>query len=798
MRKGMKLVAMVVPFALTSVGLAVLAWLMTAGTARAAACAVPTGTYATIQSAADDLNCDTINLTAALYVENVTVTHSLTIQGLGALSTTVDGNAGGSVFTIQLGLAVTLTDLTITNGMAPGGGGIHAISSTLIMDAVSVISNTATGSLPDGGGGVYNDNGDVQISNSAISGNSAVDGGGIYNRAGIVTVRNSTVEGNSATNGGGVYAAIGSATRVTNGTVSGNSATLGNGGGIWNDGTLTVTNGTLSGNSASSGGGIWNQGAVELSNSIIANSVNSDDCSGTGSFSSLGYNLDSDNTCNLTAAGDITGSNPLLGPLQNNGGDTLTHHLLPGSPAIDAGNPATPGSGGNACESIDQRGAIRPWDGDGDGSAQCDMGAVENALIIHKSGPASAAVGAPITYSLEVANQAPITLTDVVVTDAIPIGASYLNGGTLVGNVVSWTVPSLAFNTTITRHFAVVATATVTNSDYRVSSNEGHEVIGNVNVSTLVETPVSGLVATNDSPTLAGNATTLTATITAGSNPAFTWAFGDGTTSSGAVVSHVYPAAGIYTAVVTTSNSINALVATTNVAVTARVYLPTISHEFCIDFADDFNNPTSGWPVIDNANERFEYLNGEYRMLVKNSFWWVATRPGYKATNFTASVDVRNVTGVDGTYGLAFGISDDWREMYTFEIDPIGRFVIWRLDSSGWTFLSTGSSPSINVGTATNRIQVVRNGASIGVYANGQPLSSISDNSFLGARHVGLIATTYVLPNLDTRFNDFSVDETGCASSIGFSSVGEITGGAIVERDLPAGNSASGVNRRNE
>ncbi len=63
--------------------------------------------------------------------------------------------------------------------------------------------------------------------------------------------------------------------------------------------------------------------------------------------------------------------NPLLGPLANNGGPTQTHALLAGSPAIDAGNPATPGSGGNACEATDQRGYARP------AGLACDIGAYE-------------------------------------------------------------------------------------------------------------------------------------------------------------------------------------------------------------------------------------------------------------------------------------------------------------------------------------------------------------------------------------------------------------------------------------
>ena len=76
---------------------------------------------------------------------------------------------------------------------------------------------------------------------------------------------------------------------------------------------------------------------------------------------------------------------------------------------------------------------------------------------------------------------------------------------------------------------------------------------------TITDIPISGLVATNDSPTALGNTTTLSASVTDGTNATFFWAFGDGTTGNGGLVTHVYPDAGEYTAVVTASNSANEL-----------------------------------------------------------------------------------------------------------------------------------------------------------------------------------------------------------------------------------------------
>jgi hypothetical protein len=86
----------------------------------------------------------------------------------------------------------------------------------------------------------------------------------------------------------------------------------------------------------------------------VANQLSGGDCS--GAVTSDGYNLDSDGACDLSATGDLT-ADPMLGPLKNNGGNTETHALLPGSPAVDAAD-------SNSCPATDQRGRPRPVDGD--------------------------------------------------------------------------------------------------------------------------------------------------------------------------------------------------------------------------------------------------------------------------------------------------------------------------------------------------------------------------------------------------------------------------------------------------
>jgi hypothetical protein len=199
--------------------------------------------------------------------------------------------------------------------------------------------------------GIYNDGGYVMILNSTLSGNSAgqEDGGGIYTSGaklpGYLMVINSTISGNFALSGGGGIASGFSGLTIVNSTISGNTVgdpDDGYGGGIVAYGggivppTLTITNSTVSGNSAAICGGICG-GTVEIANTIL-NANASGNIGGT--VTSRGYNVCSDDADGLlNGPGDQINTNPLLGPLRNNGGPTFTHALLRGSPAIDAGDP---------------------------------------------------------------------------------------------------------------------------------------------------------------------------------------------------------------------------------------------------------------------------------------------------------------------------------------------------------------------------------------------------------------------------------------------------------------------------
>ena len=309
----------------------------------------------------DIIDATGISGTILLTSGELQITHAITINGPGAGSLSIDGNATFRVFD-NLTSGVSIFGFSITNGSAPGnnGGGVFnegGDSATLRLSNCNVGGNSA-----DFGGGIFNSNGTLTVDNCTISGNEAgFSGGGIANSAldgtANLIITNSTISDNSATanDGGGIInGAAGSALAlasviVGNSTFSGNSAT-GNGGAIANaadvgtSARLTITNSTISDNSATgNGGGIYDAGTAEfeIGSTVLNAGSSGENIFNGGQATSLGYNLSSDDGAGiLIGTGDQINTDPMLGPLQDNGGPTFTHALLPGSPAIDAGDPS--------------------------------------------------------------------------------------------------------------------------------------------------------------------------------------------------------------------------------------------------------------------------------------------------------------------------------------------------------------------------------------------------------------------------------------------------------------------------
>ncbi len=323
------------------------------------------------------------------------ITSDITIQGNGALIERKNSAkvAKFRLFHVSSGGALTLVNVTLQNGYAygisgDGGGAIYNKGALAVNGGSKILSNSASGS----GGGIYNNNGTLSIDSSTVAGNSAGDGGGgVYLTGGRTSLTNDAIYGNSAGPaykvlnrfGGGIKNVGNSLLTVTNSTISGNTA-ADDGAGIYNNtATITLASATITLNhSFSEAGGIDNFGSVHFLNSIIAGNLanqTNPDCRSLYGWPLLsdGYNLTGSGTgCPQAGPGDLTVDpasvfSSVLGPLQDNGGPTFTHALLPASPALDAGSPDVPGSGGTACPATDQRGVLRPQ------ASRCDTGAFE-------------------------------------------------------------------------------------------------------------------------------------------------------------------------------------------------------------------------------------------------------------------------------------------------------------------------------------------------------------------------------------------------------------------------------------
>ncbi|HMQ50994.1 MAG TPA: choice-of-anchor Q domain-containing protein [Anaerolineae bacterium] len=239
----------------------------------------------------------TITLGASL--PNVADSAGLTINGGSGV--TLSGNNAVRVFQVNSGAALTLQNLTVTQGKNDSsiGGGLYNNGT------VTISNSTFSGNNAQFGGGLYN-NGTATISYSTFSGNSADSGGGISNASsGVATINNSTFSGNSTTFGGGIFNS--GTVSLSNSLVSANNASN-SGGGLSNtsSGTVIISDSTLSGNSTISGGGIFNGGTVTINNSTFAG--NSASNSGGGLSNSGGTVTTSNSTFSSNSANNFGGS----------------------------------------------------------------------------------------------------------------------------------------------------------------------------------------------------------------------------------------------------------------------------------------------------------------------------------------------------------------------------------------------------------------------------------------------------------------------------------------------------------
>ena len=387
----------------------------------------------TLRDAVDDANAaatdDTINFVRGL--TTITLTGqililnngTLTINGNGADVLTIDGGAGTNRIFLSESATVTIRGVTLSGGNGQGAA-VQASLGTLILEAVAVQNNEGNDNL---GAVLFNGGTNHRIADSTISGNLG------FSDCAALYVANASLD---------------TSLTVVNTTVSGNSTTafgIGTGAICFVGGSATFRNTTISGNTAGGtggggGGGIYIQDSstVNLGNTIVAGNTSPNRGpdlyrnDSTSTFTTAGGNLIGDNSGTLSAPNTVTfptgnpnangdkvgtaGSviDPLLGPLQNNGGTTPTRELLTRSPAIDAGlNSNTFDPSNSSPLLFDQRGTGFPRivDGNGDAVETVDVGAFEVQQ-------APSAAGVSVTGRVMTANGRGIRNVWITLTDS--------------------------------------------------------------------------------------------------------------------------------------------------------------------------------------------------------------------------------------------------------------------------------------------------------------------------------------------------------------------------------------------
>lgn len=361
------------------------------------------------QAVLDASSGNTITFDPSLAGQTITLASTLAINK----NLTIDGTSlnpaiaisGNNLFTVlQVNSFITvyLQKLIVKNGYSyeNGGGLIINTGSTVYVTDSMFIGNTASSDIGSGEGGAIYTYGTLIVGNSTFSGNTAYRAGAISCNGNAATLNisgntfssntavsdsvgdggalfvacnaeilNNTFVGNTANhNGGGLFADNDTnPVLVTNNTFYNNAGV--SGGGVANYGLMTITNSTFSNNNSANGGAVWNGlgGILSLRNSILANSLAGVDCrksDGAPAIENINNLIETTGADFFSCGTSLLTSDPVLGPLQNNGGPTQTMAIGPGSPAIDAGDDAT-------CAPADQRGEKRP-----EGFA-CDLGSYE-------------------------------------------------------------------------------------------------------------------------------------------------------------------------------------------------------------------------------------------------------------------------------------------------------------------------------------------------------------------------------------------------------------------------------------
>jgi uncharacterized repeat protein (TIGR01451 family) len=338
--------------------------------------------------------------TGAAILDNVTIVDN------------VATSLGGGIFASTLAASAPFGSVAVNGGAirtnrAQNGGGVfnRGASTVTVTGGAAISANSATVQA----GGIGNE-GTLVLSGSTVALNTAPFVAGLFS-AGGTSINGSTFSGNVAERVGAIRVFDGTTTTIVNSTISSNAATADGAGGVDVSGTLHLRSSTVTAN-VGNNGGLANAGVATIVDTILAGNRRpagavAECVSFPGALFSQGFNvLGADPGCPLSTSVEgvstshlvdaATVASTVLATLADNGGPTQTHALRPGSLAIDGGS--------TTCPAVDQRGEARPVDGDGDGSARCDVGALESQSALPSPLPALtampsfAAAGSPDSF----------------------------------------------------------------------------------------------------------------------------------------------------------------------------------------------------------------------------------------------------------------------------------------------------------------------------------------------------------------------------------------------------------------
>ena len=473
---------------------------------------------------------------------------------------------GGGLFANQDAL---LAQVSFDGNTSNGGAGMYGIG-PLTATAVSFVNNSATGA-PGNGGGLYAAS-TAQINKSIVQNNTCTDpgclGGGLYLGSGG-NVQQTRFIRNVAPKGGAAFLLNGDVA-ISNTLFAANFASTLSGSALYlnSPGKVRLLHSTIASPTLSAGTAIYiSNGTANITNTIIASQSLAIHANGGLVYEdgNLFYAVTS-RTAGLVAQG----SNSFVGHPAFVDPNTDDYHLRGSSMAINRGL--------TSAATTDLDDDTRPQNAAPDIGMDETVYATADDVAVSQSAAVSAALpGDIITYTLRFTNFSQLA-TSVVLTDLFGANLQVLSVSPSIvitatpGNTHVWLLPDLAFGESgsiivrVRVNPALSAPTSIAQTTIIGSARDNNATNNSATINTLILMPITGL-STSSSTVQLGSATPFTANISGGSNVTYTWAFGDGSTDTGANVSHIYASVGAYTVAVTATNGLSTVTQTMQVQV---------------------------------------------------------------------------------------------------------------------------------------------------------------------------------------------------------------------------------------